>query len=106
RLQETCERARNDQRSFCEIERDIMGVDHQQLGQALAELWKFPRSCQLVAGYHHRPGELADSNRALIVLVHVADTICCQDGRGFNLTALHQPLDSRGLEIDAEVIER
>src|SRR5262245_38889057 len=42
-LARVCEIARGDSRSFCEIEREIMGVDHQQLGAGLAEVWKFPR---------------------------------------------------------------
>jgi len=45
---------------FCEIEREMMGVDHQLLGETLAAHWKFPRSCQLVAGFHHNPATLAD----------------------------------------------
>jgi hypothetical protein len=53
--------------------------------------------------------ELADANRSLIVLVHIADTICCQDARGFNLTALHQALDLgvySGIAMDEGVIAR
>ena len=41
--------------NFCELEREVIGMDHQQLGMGLAEQWKFPRPCQLVAGYHHNP---------------------------------------------------
>ena len=104
-----CEAAKAGQKSFCELERDVAGVDHQQLGQALAEQWKFPRSCQLVAGYHHNPTALADQNRLLVTLVCAADTICCQSKHGFNLTALGQKLDAAGLadvQLDPAVVER
>src|SRR3954469_20453082 len=86
-LQKVCARAAAEEKPFCEIEREVIGVDHQELGAGLAEVWKFPRACQLVAGHHHKPGDLGD-NRALVGLVHIADTICCQEKRGFNLTAL------------------
>jgi HD-like signal output (HDOD) protein len=33
-------------------------MDLQQLGAGLAEHWKFPRPCQLVAGNHHQPGAM------------------------------------------------
>ena len=89
RLREVCDAARNGG-DFCELERKIIGLDHQQLGMGLAEHWKFPRACQLVAGYHHQPDKLADQTRHLVMLVHVADTICCQTKHGFNLTAAHQ----------------
>jgi HD-like signal output (HDOD) protein len=108
-VRRVCDAAKSGEKSFCELEHEIIGMDHQQLGMALAEQWKFPRSCQLVAGYHHRPTELADSNRLLVTLVFVADTICCQSKHGFNLTALGQKLDGAGLaeiNLDPAIIER
>ncbi|HEY7115615.1 MAG TPA: HDOD domain-containing protein [Tepidisphaeraceae bacterium] len=109
KLKEACETARTADRDFCDIERDVLGVDHQQLGQGLAELWKFPRSCQLVAGYHHKPATLADNNRMLVTLVFLADTICCRQNRGFNLTACRQKYEDAGLldlKIDPMLIEQ
>lgn len=108
-VRRVCEAAKGDGKSFCELEREILGVDHQQLGMALAEQWKFPRSCQLVAGHHHRPGALSEQNRLLVTLVYVADTICCRSEHGFNLTALGQKLDMAelsGIRLDPAMIER
>src|SRR5689334_1902857 len=108
-LKAVCERAKTSTTEFCTIEREVMGVDHQQLGMALAETWKFPRPCQLVAGYHHQPAQLADSNRTLVTLVHIADVLCAQEGQGFNLTAIHQPIDQTLLQaagLDAASVER
>ena len=104
-----CESARAGGGPFIELERSAIGLDHQQLGQALAEQWKFPRSCQLVAGFHHNPVALSDSNRLLVTLVYVADTLCCQGGFGFNLTALNQSLEDGGLDdldLSRSVINR
>ncbi|MDB5294836.1 MAG: hypothetical protein JWO31_819 [Phycisphaerales bacterium] len=111
-LRGVCERAKlanGGGASFCEMERDAVGVDHQQLGQALSELWKFPRSCQLVAGHHHAPAALGDQSRVLVSLVYAADTICCQSKHGLNLTALTQKLDAaelEGLKLEKAMIER
>ncbi len=110
KLRQTCEQAKSSGTSdFCAIEREVMGVDHQQLGAGIAEHWKFPRSCQLVSGYHHQPAQLADNNRLLVTLVFVADTLCCQANHGFNLTALNQKLYDGGLsevKLDQAVVER
>jgi len=109
KLKEACEAARTSEKDFCEIEREVTGVDHQQLGQGLAELWKFPRSCQLVAGYHHKPTTLSDNNRMLVTLVYIADTMCCKQNRGFNLTALKQKYEDAGIidmQIDSRLIEQ
>ena len=89
------------------VERELMGVDHQALGKGLAEMWRFPRSCQLVAGHHHQPQALSN-DRLLVSVVYIADTIVAQKNHGFNLTALHQKLDDAGLEmpVDPLLIER
>ncbi len=109
KLKQACELSKTSEKPFCDIEREIVGVDHQQLGQGLAEQWKFPRSCQLVAGHHHNPAALSDNNRVLVTLVYVSDTICCQANRGFNLTAFRQRLDDgevAGVKLDMLLIER
>jgi HD-like signal output (HDOD) protein len=109
-LRQVCEAARHSDRSFLELEREHMnGMDHQQLGMCLAEQWRFPKNCQLVAGYHHNPAALGEQNKMLVMLVHVADTICCQSKYGFNLTAMHQSLDElelRRLNIDPAIVQR
>ena len=85
--------------SFRELEREVIGVDHEQLGMALAEHWKFPRPCQLVAGFHHAPHLLSQSNQVLVGLIYTADTICCQTRHGFPLTAAGQKLDDCDLNF-------
>jgi HD-like signal output (HDOD) protein len=108
-LRQVCDRVRDSNESFCAVEDEISGVDHQHLGAGLTALWRFPRSCQLVAGYHHRPMALAQEHRPLVTLVYVADTICCQAGHGFCLTAANQSLTDAELEqvqIDPAIIER
>lgn len=108
-LRQVCEIAKSSDRAFIDLEREVMGMDHQQLGTCLAEQWRFPKNCQLVAGYHHQPSALGDGNRLLVSLVYVADTICCQSTHGFNLTAMHQRLDElelRDVQLDSTLIAR
>jgi HD-like signal output (HDOD) protein len=109
-LREVCETAASDPAaSFCQLEEQLIGHDHQALGMALAEQWRFPRSCQLVAGYHHHPADLSDSEHPMLVnLIFVADTLCCQSAHGFNLTALNQTLEPAKLEslqINPEIVK-
>ncbi len=108
-LRQVCAEAKDGRKTFCDLEKQIIGVDHQQLGSALAEQWKFPRSCQLVAGYHHRPQTLVEQNRMLVNVVHVADTLCSHTKHGFNLTAFTQtllPEDLAKYQIDPAFVER
>ena len=109
-LRKTCEVVKATERNFIEVEREFLnGMDHQALGACLAEQWRFPKNCQLVAGYHHNPSALGEQNKMLVMLVHVADTICCQSKYGFNLTAMHQSLDElelKRMHIDPAIVQR
>jgi len=67
-------------------EQNMLDITHQQIGQALAELWKFPRNMQLVIGYHHQPTKLPEERRLLPAAVALADGISQDCGFGF-LTA-------------------
>src|SRR3954454_13675461 len=70
-LRTVCEKVKSGGATdFCAVEREVIGVDHQQLGQGLAELWKFPNTCQLVAGFHHQPLALTEYKHVLVWVVY------------------------------------
>lgn len=94
-LTEIIRQAGRGTRTFCELETEIVGVDHQALGAALAAKWKFPRMLQIVLGYHHKVDNLAEDVRLLPVIVYIADVLCCHEKIGFHLTGENQPLDDR-----------
>jgi HD-like signal output (HDOD) protein len=98
KLRIVCESAEKPDTNFSDLERRIIGYDHQVLGMALAEHWRFPRPCQLVAGHHHEPSQIRDGERMLVNIVFAADTLCCQSNHGFNLTARAQRLDEATLQ--------
>lgn len=97
-LTETIKLTSKGGRSYSQIEKDIIGADHQALGAALAAKWKFPRALQTVIGYHHKIDKLTEDTRLLPVIVYIADVLCCHERIGFYLTADGQPLDDTLLE--------
>jgi HD-like signal output (HDOD) protein len=108
KLRAACEQARTSGRRFIDVENEILGVNHQQLGQALCEKWNFPRSCALVAGHHHDAAGTAESQLAVVGVVAVADSLVAMAGVGFTLTRLHDPVDpalAAGLGLTPEQIE-
>ena len=56
-----------------EAELDVLGVDHQQAGQMLAEAWKFPLPIQRAIGQHHAPASTEPGDVACVV--HVANAL-------------------------------
>jgi len=85
--------------AFREIEREVMTVDHQQLGAALCEAWNFPPQLVNVCLHHHDPLTLPPEERALPALVHVADVLAAQVGLGFSRTVEHAEPDPEVLAL-------
>ena len=73
----------NPDMTLSDAETEVLGANHEQFGQGLCKLWKFPQNFQYVTGFHHRPTELAEGQRTLAGLVHIADVMTKQLGIGF-----------------------
>jgi HD-like signal output (HDOD) protein len=58
--------------SLVAAEEAILELNHQDIGKALTERWKFPKGVQMVVAYHHRPARLAQEHRLLPAVVAVA----------------------------------
>jgi putative nucleotidyltransferase with HDIG domain len=99
KLRETSERATTSAENFLEVERELIGADHQAFGAALASRWKFPFPLRNAIAYHHNPGLLQAELRRPVALLYVADTICCQNELGFWLTACNQQVSPEMLEM-------
>lgn len=69
--------------NMLEIERNVLGADHQRFGAGLCEAWKFPKSFGFVAGHHHNPLDLPEGSRTLAAVVFVADRVAGSGGYGF-----------------------
>lgn len=54
-------------------ERDLLGLDHAAVGQALAERWRFAPAIQEAVAFHHAPDETVV--KSLAGVVHVADVL-------------------------------
>lgn len=73
-MRSTIERARQSGEVLHEVERDVMGFDHAQVGAALMSSWNFPGVFTEVVGYHHMPA-LASRYPVEAAAVHTGDVI-------------------------------
>lgn len=72
--------------SFPEAERDILGIDHTEVGGLLLEKWNFPVALRNPVRWHHDPEKCLDPlDRQVAEVVHVADamTMICGEGTGY-----------------------
>ncbi len=71
--------AREQDRPLFEVEREVLGTDHAEVGGRLLEVWRMPPVlAQAVAGHHDPLGLDAMAGH----LVHLADAVCNQHGIG------------------------
>jgi HD-like signal output (HDOD) protein len=94
RLGNVCRRAAAGEARFSTLEMELIGCTHAELGGALARRWGFPDFCHAAAAFHHFPALADPEHRQLVALIYAADTLCCDDAIGFDLTARDQLTDA------------
>ena len=88
----------DDEMAFQEAERQVLGIDHTEIGAAIAEKWKLPDEMVHCIRYHHAPGEIEPPN-LFVDVVYLANCICLLLGIGLGS-------DGLSYRADESVIER
>ncbi len=58
--------------TFADVERRVLGYDHQDVGAHLAKTWNLPKPLISAMQFHHRPFECEDSPE-IVCSIHLAD---------------------------------
>jgi putative nucleotidyltransferase with HDIG domain len=93
--------------SFSEAEEEILGFNHAQVGEKIAEKWNFPKDLVEAIGLHHTP-EKSTINPTLVSIVHIADAITMMMGIGIGadgLTYNFSPFALETLNFNAQDLE-
>ena len=90
-------------KNFSEVEKQVLGTDHTEVGVDLAQSWSFPESLVEAIRYHHQP-EHAAQHKALVHIVYVADLLMSRFHTGLelerlNTDALAARMETIGLSI-------
>jgi len=67
--------------SFTEAEKQVLGIDHTELGGLVAEKWNFSDKMINIIRHHHKP-EKEDNNNSETSIVYLADILCMMIGKG------------------------
>jgi len=91
----------DEQSTFLDAERQILGFDHAELGGQIGQRWSFPDNLSMAVALHHRPSR-AKAN-PMAYMVHLANYIAHSGGFGFGdddlvLTLEDGTLGQLGLE--------
>jgi len=60
--------------TFQEAEREVLGMEHAELGARIAENWGFPETLTRMIRHHHEPEDTEEDND-LCSVVHLADAL-------------------------------
>jgi len=85
-------------RSFSELEIEIFGIDHAQMGAELAKRWMLPISLQKGIEFHHQPGKAGEYIR-IASSVHIADMALTMLGIGIGKDGLRYNIDPIAFEV-------
>jgi len=98
-------------KNFSEVEKQVLGTDHAEVGAALAQNWSFPESLVETIKHHHKP-ENAVKHYELVHIVYLADLLMSRFHAGLELERLNTEslaarLETIGLSISkfAELVD-
>lgn len=72
----------NENSSFADTERSLLGFDHAEVGALLVNKWKLSPMLELIIAHHHRPESFSADNPLLLYL-DLANSMCHRQGIGF-----------------------
>jgi putative nucleotidyltransferase with HDIG domain len=94
--------------SFSDAEKEILGIDHAELGGRITEEWKFPKVIVSSVRYHHAPFSTSDPDET-VRLTHLCDVVAMLSGIGGGSDGLfyHSPEEILNhYRLNEEDIER
>jgi HD-like signal output (HDOD) protein len=64
-------------------EKEVIGIDHSQIGEWLCDQWNFPKHIQESVAFHHQP-ELSEQHKKMVAIVHIGNVISRLERLGFS----------------------
>lgn len=83
--------------SFEQAERKVLGIDHAEAGALIAEKWNFPEPLVNGVRWHHDPDHGPDGSQ-LVDVVHIADVTCLMQGLGLGRDGLQYRPSKKAVE--------
>ena len=84
---------------FLDIEREILGIDHQEVGFLCCQKWNFPDNLRETTLNHHFDFGGNQINSPLVALIHLSDNLCNTLKLGNIVNYSPSLVDNRALAI-------
>jgi len=76
-------RARREKKNLSQVESEVLGYTHTDLGRVLARHWNFPGEFVVGIGHHHSPMGIGEDFSRFASTLYVADCLCQERGIGY-----------------------
>jgi len=96
-FQEIMAAVRHRNLTFIEAEKEIIGIDHAELGARVAEKWNFSPQMVNIIKNHHFPDRSSFTDLA-VSIVYLADSVCMMIGIGIGADGLSYRYDQDVLD--------
>jgi HD-like signal output (HDOD) protein len=84
--------------TFHEAEKNILGFNHQEVGEKILEKWNFPPVLRSIVRFYQDP-ELAPAEHQLEAsIVHIANAICLMGGIGIGNDGLYHEMKEQAIK--------
>ncbi len=106
-FEQVLEEAARSARPELEVEAELLGFNHADVGSALAISWSLPEDLTIAIRYHHAPGK-DPLRRPLSSLIHLADHLAWKSGHPSMVDMEPPELDATvfdGIGLDPRTVE-
>ncbi len=79
----TINTARQNKKQFDEVETELLGINHNDIGLRISELWKLNKSLQYTIQYHHKIEECPDDFKDFVAVISLANITANRHEIGF-----------------------
>jgi len=93
---------------FDVAEKEIMGYNHQEIGEKILAKWNFPSVLRSIVRYYSNPADAPDENKFEVSLVHIANSLSLMAGIGIGSDGLYHEMNNKAIEnvkINASELE-
>jgi putative nucleotidyltransferase with HDIG domain len=82
-------------KDYLDAETQMVGTNHCEVGECLADHWKLPDDFRYVIQYHHMPSQAPAEFKTLVYAVHMADFVSMMTGSTTSSDTLQYHLDEQ-----------
>jgi putative nucleotidyltransferase with HDIG domain len=84
---------------FTDAEKEVMGFNHQEIGDKVLQKWQFPDTLRAIVLHHHTPMAAPEPYRTHVAFVHIANSIALMAGVGIGSDGLFHELSEEAVKL-------